>query len=192
MARFDDCVDDALAVLKRWFPDSFPEMTLVRDPSGAVTVIVPEGALGKEALSTASGMLHQALGRYSPGPRRVLLLASDLLDPQDVLASPLRVPLPGNPGVRIVDRMLTNLDWLREPKWTETPLPVGAAFSIKGGVGRSTALALLSWHFARQGRSVLVVDLDLEAPGIGGMLVRDPPAYGVVDWCAESLVGPAH
>jgi len=35
----------------------------------------------------------------------------------------------------------------------------------------------------------VVVDLDLEAPGLGSLLIGDPPAYGMVDWLAEALLG---
>lgn len=38
-------------------------------------------------------------------------------------------------------------------------------YSYKGGVGRSLALAHCAVELARQGRKVLIIDLDLEAPG---------------------------
>lgn len=38
-------------------------------------------------------------------------------------------------------------------------------YSYKGGVGRSLALANTAYELARQGRNVLILDLDLEAPG---------------------------
>lgn len=40
-----------------------------------------------------------------------------------------------------------------------------AFYSHKGGVGRSLALANTAYELAREGRKVLVLDLDLEAPG---------------------------
>jgi hypothetical protein len=39
-------------------------------------------------------------------------------------------------------------------------------YSYKGGTGRSMALANVAWALASQGRSVLVIDWDLEAPGL--------------------------
>ena len=38
-------------------------------------------------------------------------------------------------------------------------------YSFKGGVGRSMALMNVAYTLAGQGRHVLVVDMDLEAPG---------------------------
>ena len=40
-----------------------------------------------------------------------------------------------------------------------------AFYSYKGGVGRSLALANLAYLMAREGRKVLIIDMDLEAPG---------------------------
>jgi cellulose biosynthesis protein BcsQ len=58
-------------------------------------------------------------------------------------------------------------------------------------VGRSTALFLWGRELAAQGKRVLLLDLDLEAPGLGAQLLpdRDRPEFGVVDWLTEDLVG---
>ena len=38
-------------------------------------------------------------------------------------------------------------------------------YSYKGGVGRSLALANLAYILAWEGRKVLIIDMDMEAPG---------------------------
>lgn len=43
-----------------------------------------------------------------------------------------------------------------------------AFYSFKGGVGRSMALANVGWALAAMGKRVLLVDMDLEAPGLHG------------------------
>lgn len=189
MVRFDDAIDTAVQVVAAVASDI--DATLVRDVTGAITVVLPDGALAADDWDPLAAKLGQALGRLSPGEAQVLLRESDLVSPEDVLQSPDRVFMPETRHIWLVDRVLTNQDWLRAPSWTEPPIPLATAFSIKGGVGRSTALAVLAWHLARNGRSVMVVDLDLEAPGIGSMLLSDLPEYGVVDWCVESLSGQA-
>lgn len=66
--------------------------------------------------------------------------------------------------------------------------PVRFVFhSVRGGVGRSTAVAVTAYHLANRGRAVLVVDLDLETPGLSsGLLPLDRlPVLGAVDWLAE-------
>jgi hypothetical protein len=47
-----------------------------------------------------------------------------------------------------------------------TPGRIITFYSYKGGTGRSMALANFAWIMAANGKSVLVVDWDLEAPGL--------------------------
>ena len=63
-------------------------------------------------------------------------------------------------------------------------------FSIKGGVGRTTTTAVLAWHLARKGERVLIVDLDLESPGLSSTVLdfELQPEFGVTDWFVEDLV----
>lgn len=69
--------------------------------------------------------------------------------------------------------------------------PRVAFFSLKGGVGRSTALIFLARALARAGARVLVFDLDLESPGLGPLLLPQArtPTYGIVDYLVEEAVG---
>ncbi len=190
--RFDDALTAMVARVKEQFPAGAPAgTTIVRDAVGILTLVLPDDALSPEEWTPLAAALDAKLEQFSPGNRRVLLRASDLVDPGDVLDSRDRTLLPGEATIALVDRLLTNQDWLREPRIAQPPIPTATFFSIKGGVGRSTAAVVLAWHFARNGKRVLVVDLDLEAPGIGGMLLSesDIPDYGVVDWCVESLAG---
>ncbi len=49
-------------------------------------------------------------------------------------------------------------------------------YSFKGGVGRTMTLMNLAYALAMRGRHVLMVDMDLEAPGLSGFMTRnDPP-----------------
>jgi hypothetical protein len=53
------------------------------------------------------------------------------------------------------------------------PVPfIFTFYSYKGGVGRSLALMNVAYKLAGWGRHVLIVDMDLEAPGISGFLLR--------------------
>jgi MinD-like ATPase involved in chromosome partitioning or flagellar assembly len=76
----------------------------------------------------------------------------------------------------IIERHLSKLDWLdKEPAKLIWPLreqtpSIVTFYSFKGGVGRTTALASTAWQLARAGKRVVVIDLDVEAPGIGSLL----------------------
>ena len=64
-------------------------------------------------------------------------------------------------------------------------------FSVKEGLGRSTAAAVFARHLAQCGKQVLVVDLDLESPGLASTMqdTAAQPTFGVTDWFVEELVG---
>jgi tetratricopeptide (TPR) repeat protein len=51
-------------------------------------------------------------------------------------------------------------------------------YSFKGGVGRSMAVLNLAYALAAKGRQVLVLDMDLEAPGLSGFLHREAEIAG--------------
>ena len=69
--------------------------------------------------------------------------------------------------------------------------PIAVFWSLKGGVGRSTALCVAAATLARQGYDILAIDLDLEAPGIGDMLLNagDQPEFGAMDFFVENGFG---
>lgn len=56
-------------------------------------------------------------------------------------------------------------------------------YSYKGGTGRTLLLANLGVYAARLGLTVVMVDLDLEAPGLAYKVLARPPARpGVIEW----------
>lgn len=66
-------------------------------------------------------------------------------------------------------------------------------YSYKGGVGRTTALIHTGFHLARQGKRVVLVDMDVEAPGLHRLLPRNDglaTEYGLVDYLWERQVKP--
>lgn len=189
MVRFENAVPGALAAARETLGDRAASITVVRDAAGRVTLVLPDTAITDEERVPLTERLNTRLGPYSPGTRRVLIRASELIDAPDVIDSPDRIRLPDDPDAWLVDRLLTNLDWLRKPRLVTPPVTTAVGFSLKGGVGRSTALAVLAWHLAQQGKRVLLADLDLEAPGLGSLFLEEPPGLGLIDWLAEGLVG---
>ena len=77
-----------------------------------------------------------------------------------------------------------------QPPWAlddpNTPAIV-SFYSFKGGVGRTTAVAAIALLLAQAGKRTLVFDLDLEAPGVGNLLLENitPPEDGIVDYLVE-------
>jgi|CXWL01.1.fsa_nt_gi cellulose biosynthesis protein BcsQ len=66
---------------------------------------------------------------------------------------------------------------------------VATFYSFKGGSGRSMALINVAAELAKSGQRVLVVDFDLEAPGLDTFNLAGPPipTEGVVDFVLEYL-----
>ena len=60
-------------------------------------------------------------------------------------------------------------------------------YSFKGGVGRTMALVNVAAELVRRGRKVLVVDFDLEAPGLETYQHLQPPKPhpGIVEYVTE-------
>lgn len=95
--------------------------------------------------------------------------------------------------VAVVDRRIVGQDWaLGHFGPIPGVPPVVTFYSIKGGVGRSTALAVAASAQAERGNNVLVVDLDLEAPGLGALLLEADglPEFGALDWLVETNLRP--
>lgn len=60
-------------------------------------------------------------------------------------------------------------------------------YSFKGGVGRTMALVNVAFEMAKQERTVLMVDFDLEAPGLDSFLEPhgSRPSRGLVDFVTD-------
>ena len=200
MIRFHDALELARGFATEHL-SGFGAVYLIRDLVGRVSIAlnVPGGDLEeREALSKR---LHDDLGAFGPGPSEAVQTRDDLLLPEEIFDSGEAICLQEEPvAVYLVDRLMGNQDWLRRPLAHQAPLPTAVAFSLKGGVGRSTAFAAWAHHLAGLGYKVLAMDLDLEAPGLQSLLLRQDdqnprrdrrPDYGVVDWLVEGRVGQA-
>ena len=167
---------------------------LVRDLFGRVRISVSDAlhddAVANAALRRLAENLQAVLGAHGySAEHAVLFVDSAMLE--DLHAS-ARGFLAEAPGLYWVDRLVTGGDWgtVRDSS------PPGKAkrytlYSIKGGVGRSTSAVVLAWHLAQKGERVLVVDLDLESPGLSSAMLdeQELPRFGVTDWFVEDLVG---
>ena len=194
---FDDLPRRVIDVLKAaTVPDKARPLYLVRNLYGKVRISVSDAIEADEscrdALYRLAKGLCEALGVHCYPPENgVLFVGSAMLKTLDDAAR----EVDGLDRVYWIDRLMTGGDW-----WTVSPPEPSrpnrstrryTLFSIKGGVGRSTTAAVLAWHLARNGERVLVVDLDLESPGLSSAVLdaQTQPEFGVADWFVEDLVG---
>lgn len=146
---------------------------LVRDLRGRVRIAVSdeieENESCRDSLECIARKLHEVLGVHgNPPDSGVLFVDNSMLKMLEYRILQLR------PGIYWVDQLLSCQDW-----WTVNEPAQGAPskrwtlFSIKGGSGRSTTAAVLAWHLAHRGERVLLLDLDLESPGLSSALLPE-------------------
>lgn len=198
--RFENALDIAVERVKHFGAGLGREIVLVRDLRGRIRVLVPESSKAlsparKKAVDDLVGGLAESLGAYGFPPDRMILFADDLMQGKDAFVSSDRRLITEENGLKIwlLDRQITGQDWMRSPLQRETQTPWVTFFGIKGGVGRSTALAVWAWRLAGLGKKILILDLDLESPGVSSTLLPFEflPDYGIVDWFVEDGVGQA-
>lgn len=164
-----------------------------RDLNGRVRLIVPETIETEEAIRSQMGVLAKRLAERL-GPHAYPAKAAILYEVSRELASQGATshPLEGFSHVWLVDRLASEGNWAQIAPETQGLRRV-VFFSIKGGVGRSTALAATAWTLAQAGKRVLVLDLDLESPGLSSSLLppERQPTFGITDWLVEDLVDNA-
>ncbi|MBI4705857.1 MAG: ParA family protein [Deltaproteobacteria bacterium] len=181
--RFDEALDRALTFCRQHAGGLGGDVVVVRDVVGRIRIATTEPARDVDVLARG---LHALLGAWSPGVAQLFLAKPDLLDPSAIFQAPELRRI--EPRLGLVERWITETDWVRPA----TPPPPAEAprlafFGVKGGVGRSSALVAVARHLAEQGGRVVVVDLDLESPGVSASLLppEGRPRFGVVDWFVE-------
>jgi len=200
----------ALAATNKALPKDWP-VRLIRDVYGRLRFAVDcDLAVYPSAAREMLQAAQVALGAYATNDQ--VLFRDSFSNPDSVFSSadwhrtsvslgtdkdgePLAVDDAGKQlaevQVQLLDRQITGQDWLRPPAAAGQHPHRLVFFGLKGGVGRSTALTMVAWGLARQGKRVLLVDFDLESPGLSGLVL--PPEqvaeFGLVDWLVEDAVG---
>lgn len=194
--RFDDSLPAFAALVTReWGGSAIAENIFLRDATGRLTFVVLNEAYSSESRTTLASKASATLGGYVDGDGFAVATPDELFDDRlKNITKARKIHLNSSifsGEVLVVDRRMVGADWLRDVAPTAKP-PLRLVFaSIKGGVGRSTALCVLAAHLAAQGRRVLAIDMDIEAPGLGNMLLPGEtlPTFGLLDYLVEQGLG---
>ncbi len=190
--RYDDALPTLVAAAQDLGIDlSKGDSLVLRDAVGRLGIAFSE----RQSKDTLAKRLRACLGPYALAePVLPTLIFASL---QEAGSREVAVALGGGEfaWIRLVDRRIVGSDWLADlaPPAAGPPRLVFGA--VKGGVGRTTALAVTAADLARHGKRCLCIDLDLEAPGLSSMLLRSTvgddrrPKYGVLDYLIESRLG---
>jgi len=175
------------------------QFVLIRDLYGRLRLLCPTMDAAKKADLTTAWI--RAIGS-SADLARPLWSDCDFFDASALRCHPQLQRLTiggGATDVPFLERGVIGADWL-ETSFSEHALRAGEKtpkrivfYGLKGGVGRSTALCVAARHFAKKGLKVLVLDMDLESPGLSGLMLPSGrlPGYGIADWFVEDALDQA-
>lgn len=112
-----------------------------------------------------------------------------------------KISKPINRRVYFSERRSTKLNWFESDSEIETKKPLEGYstkiitfYSYKGGVGRTTALVSSALELVRRGNTIVLVDFDLEAPGLATLFFNDEEAKeyasvrGVIEFLLETNI----
>ncbi len=177
---------------------------VVRDLHGRLRLAVVADPDQKFAKLTKE--LKQALGAWFPDPvvtksTNNSHLFNTITDANQTKAKSLdgfQYELAPGRGLRpvaqgrwwLTERRISKQTWFDQPATPAWALGAGPAivsfFSFKGGVGRTTIATAVAINLGLLGKRVVVIDLDLEAPGIASVLI-DEETPGLIDLLADHL-----
>lgn len=185
---FDDSLSALITTLRDLAGDDFVQAgTVLRDASGRLSFVANREPVSEEERATLGDALIAQLGEYARKDRPIAFRGDMGADP--VLISDERIPFEFNGAFyNLLDRRIVGAGWLDAPSSIRPSPPRIVFATLKGGVGRSTALTVAAADFARRGRNILVIDLDLEAPGLGDLLIEGDrvPELGAIDYLVEN------
>lgn len=184
---FDRATEIFAEILVRYLgTDLASEGRILRDIYGRLNFITPRREAAGH-IEVQAAIRREGIGTWCAA-EPVTSLVEDLLRFEQYTAE---TSVLVHAGIRLIDRRVAGDDWLVRPVQLVSDPPRLVFYSVKGGVGRSTGLAVAAADLAARGHDVLVLDLDLEAPGIGTLLLnkQDVPSFGIIDWLAGAGAG---
>lgn len=205
MVTFDKVLPALVAIIEA-LPDFnlLQACAIVRDLRGRVRLVIEEKPNDSFDRARAEQSLNDVLATYFQAPivamrgnpdetrlAKVLLQQAKPFETsyEDRISGQLT---PSHPKWKKYEARLSKSAWLdrstSDRLWEpgENSPCITTFFSFKGGVGRTTALAACAWQLASEGTTVVVIDLDLEAPGAGALLGAQTER-GIVDVLVDRL-----
>lgn len=177
---YDDSLPLAIAAVS-FHLGAEADVTYLRDGQGHLHVFTAD-KYPSEIVAALDQQLRSQLGGYVPsfGP---------VVHEEEPTSEPALLVV-GTQRIKYIERRFAGADWTSRPAPIANDPPRLVFYSIKGGVGRTTALTVLATWIAGRGGAVLCLDLDLESPGLGQALLPSDqtPEFGALDWLAERAI----
>jgi len=184
MVHHDVVVPRAVDIISDMISDQDDaEVYIVQNSYGRLMVYLE--SQGCELMDSISEKLSSELGSWFQGCDfyGANVLVKDEINRQKRGAAPVR------DHIWVFEKYLTNLYW-DDSRGQHRPRDVRSKlvsfYSVEGGVGRTTSMLMAAISLARRGKRVVLIDFDLEAPGIAGLFPQEYlPKYGVSDFLIE-------
>lgn len=207
MVTFNNTLDVCLQSVNQWSQKAqLNNVTFIRDVYGKISLLLDNKTPIQDAEEgELRHILEQKLGvffgghiywkntsrRNSKTEKRTKLIA-DIIDPEHVKMTTI-----DGIDIFVAERPIAKKAWIKnnnpdDELWTyedavENGEPkVVTFYSFKGGMGRTTALAAVALNLIRQGKNVIMVDTDIEAPGLATLFFDEELIdRGVLDYLIE-------
>ncbi len=180
MIHFDEIKDRVIEYLQTLETEGECCFYVIRDVYGRISVYVT----GSFDIDTVKSGIVELVGNNWVGQVRSISATHILFEEISKNTRKIRT------HIYYGERPLVKKNWnYITGKRVGKDAKVVSFYSYKGGVGRTTALALAALQTARKGKRVVAIDMDLEAPGLSTVLRQekgmDYPSYGVIDFLVE-------
>lgn len=207
MITFNNALEVALQYVCSWDKKtSLTEVTVIRDVFGKISFLMDNAVsiadIDKENIEK---ILSQSLGTYFSGKIYWKKLSSSqkrIQEREEIIVQLIeqeRTAWKVTQGISfyIAERTIAKKAWTRKNKSLESVWPYEDAvlktgtkvvtfYSFKGGMGRTTALAGTALTLVNQGKNVMMVDTDIEAPGLASLFFDEEMIdRGVLDYLIE-------
>ena len=183
MIHHDMVVDQAVRLLADMIHGQETEVYLVQNIYGKLMVYLDTQK--PTLLDSVSEKLSAALGPWFQGCD----LYSTNLFVKSEIELRKKTARQIQDHIWLLEKFLTNLYWADQPEKRARPdinRKLVSFYSFKGGVSRTTTMIMAAIALARRGKRVLLIDFDLEAPGIAGLFPQENlPKYGLLDFLVE-------
>ena len=212
MATFNNVLDITYHSIMSWGGKGcLNSVTIIRDVVGKISLLMdntsyPEGADCQQLLS----VLDQNLGGFFSNKiywkkqthsqrneaKRIIPIVKIIEAERKIWKEET------TPVFYLSERPIAKKAWVKEPEIQEAVWPYEEAvertgpkvitfYSFKGGMGRTTALTGVALTLTQQGYNVMMVDTDIEAPGLATLFVDDNAVEnGVLDYLIEHPLIP--
>ena len=205
MINFDETVAKTQELVKKWdLYDETETVTIIRDVYGKIALLLEmktengrEKTVPKQKKNELLQSLKTGLGSYCQN--QIYYNKECDIDILKIMVQEIkqkRFPMEGK--WYLLERGIAKKAWIDRNYEENAIWPYDEAkdgkkpkvvtfYSFKGGMGRTTALAATALCMAAKGKNILMIDTDVEAPGLASLFQNEENCRqpGVVDYLLE-------